>query len=498
MRLFDPFYIDNSSVELNPTQKQLAEFRIACLFGARAEFSPLAYIILLLCIMFGTQQGLSFFMEFWFLSLALCLVSLWRFREARKLALAQENNYRLHRCNYYWLSLLTAFLWGGSNSMMLWIDQLGPFSFMLIALTIATTAGSMGTMAPYPRTSWQFIVIKWIPLLSVFIILTMERQPFAMLILFLTIFMLVFVLLQARRISLDLQNNVLREIQLVDRGDELSAALTKIEQQQQEVKQHRDHLQELVDEQTADLIEARDRAEQATQTKSEFLANMSHELRTPLHSILSFSELGRKRLGRVANEQVLDYLNKINVSAEMQLRMVNDLLDLARMESEAETLNLQRHNLLSIVQMVVDELSSLYEEKNITILIEDPMAKVYIHCDEYRIRQVLRNVLANAIKFSPEKGQVSIRVYKSSGSVRMEIEDQGPGVLDAEKELIFNKFNQSSRTRHNSGGTGLGLAICAQIMHAHKGDIWVEDARNDDADAGALFIVLFPPLQETS
>jgi signal transduction histidine kinase len=270
-------------------------------------------------------------------------------------------------------------------------------------------------------------------------------------------------------------------------------ALRTIKQQQKEVKKHRDHLQDLVNEKTIDLIKAKEKAEQADKTKGEFLANMSHELRTPLHSILSFSHFGLTRLDQVDNEKIRSYFEKINHSGEVQLNLVNDLLDLSRLESNKEALFFSRCNLIAITKNIIDELSSLYEEKGIKISLNDPQMIIPINCDKNKIEQLLRNLIGNAIKFSPEQSQILITVYKNTSAIRLEIEDQGPGIPDEDKDSIFDKFNQSSRTRTGAGGTGLGLAICTQIMQHHNGDIWVEDTIEGNDHSGARFVVVFPP-----
>lgn len=300
--------------------------------------------------------------------------------------------------------------------------------------------------------------------------------------------MLVFLLLQGRRMVKEYQYGQLQRLQLEVKSEDLREALGTIKEQQKEVIKHRDHLQDLVDEQTASLIQARDKAEQADKSKSEFLANMSHELRTPLHAILSFSSFGMKKLGQVDNDKIHDYFEKINSSGAMQLGLVNDLLDLSRLEADKLEVKLSWFNLVVIINRVINELSSLFEEKQISVSYTPADDNIRMHADEEKIQQVIRNLLSNGIKFSPPGSQIAIRTRHDKGNIRMEFEDQGPGVADNEKEFIFDKFSQSSRTRTGAGGSGLGLAICSQFIYLHHGDIWVEGAHPQ----GAVFIVVLP------
>jgi len=484
-----PFYIDTSRAgDLTARQFEIVRHRIAQSFGARAEYSPLVYIILMGSLYVAIPEAQRFFRSYWLLIALLFLVSLLRVSIAQRLSAAGEDEYKPYLNFYYVLTLLGGLLWGISIAMMIHVNQLGEFSHLLLVICVATTAGAQATLGSYFRVVVQFILLIWIPIMSVYILLGVEGVSNTYLFLSMTLFLLSFVIMQSRRISMDFQTGVIQQVQLEQRSDELYQAIQTIEQQQKEVRQHRDHLQELVDEKTEDLNRARIRAEEADRAKSEFLANMSHELRTPLHSILSFSQFGIERLGKVNNKKIRSYLEKIHYSGEIQLNLVNDLLDLARLESNSQELFFKQYNLYLLIKSVVSELSSLYENKNIRVTTISEENELYIQCDSSRIMQLIRNLLGNAIKFSPQGSEITIICEKNHDSIKMTIQDQGPGVPDGEKELIFDKFNQSSRTRTGAGGTGLGLAICAQIIEAHKGRIWVENAEPQ----GAAFKVLLP------
>ncbi len=233
--------------------------------------------------------------------------------------------------------------------------------------------------------------------------------------------------------------------------------------------------------------EARDAAEDASRAKSEFIANISHELRTPLQSIIGFSELGQRRAGEHARLAAM--FGDIHASGQRMLALVNDLLDVARIESSAGTLHLERGDLRLPVREVLRELQPLAAQRGVTLAESLPGTPMLARLDPLRFGQVVRNVLANAIRFSPEGGRIDIEAdVTDTGQWRLVIGDRGPGVPEGELETIFEAFVQSSRTKDGSGGTGLGLAISRTIMLAHGGAI---GARNREG-GGSVFEIVLP------
>ncbi|MCW5667201.1 MAG: PAS domain S-box protein [Piscinibacter sp.] len=233
--------------------------------------------------------------------------------------------------------------------------------------------------------------------------------------------------------------------------------------------------------------EARDAAEEASRAKSEFIANISHELRTPLQSIIGFSELGMVR-GR-AHEKLAAMFTDIHASGQRMLALVNDLLDVAKIESTVGTFHLERTDLRALLREVVRELDPLLAPRQLRIqaqLAEQPLvAKV----DPLRFQQAVRNILANAIKFCASGHAIDLLAEATpEGEAHIAVRDRGPGIPEAELESIFEAFVQSSQTKDGSGGTGLGLAICRKIVAAHGGRIRAENA----AGGGSVFHIHLP------
>ncbi len=277
-----------------------------------------------------------------------------------------------------------------------------------------------------------------------------------------------------------------------------------------ELKQHRDHLQDLINEQLAELIAAKNTAEIANQAKSEFLNNISHELRTPMHSILSFTQLGLKQLQKsdfkeLSLEKLKRFLNNIDSSGQRLLALLNDLLDLAKLETGKVDYQFENKDFCKLIKQIISENEAKLAAKSIDLDFIAETDEYTIFLDWNRIAQVINNLFSNAIKFAPENSRIIVNLEKSTFNIGRRksdtikktcilftITDQGPGIPETELGAVFDKFIQSSKTKSGAGGTGLGLAICKEIIAAHQGRIWAEP----NPEGGALFKFLIPENQE--
>lgn len=250
------------------------------------------------------------------------------------------------------------------------------------------------------------------------------------------------------------------------------------------------------------------RLKELDQLKKDFVSHVSHELKAPLASIRETTHLLLDRLPGELNPRQERLLELSLQSGRRLSAMIANLLDLSRMEAGAMDYEFEVQNLTTTVKEVVEELHTLCRDKQLTTEVSLSDEPVLARFDEERMAQVFRNLLVNAVSFSPVKGKITVRINPcdgipaaapaprreqlaggSSSFVLVSVSDQGPGVPDEHKERIFDKFHQIRRGKRRAGeGAGLGLAISLSIVEAHGGTIWVED----DTDRGSVFKVLLP------
>jgi PAS domain S-box-containing protein len=269
---------------------------------------------------------------------------------------------------------------------------------------------------------------------------------------------------------------------------QLAKILKKQKQTETELKKHRDHLEDLVAKRTDELLIARDAAEAANRAKSAFLANMSHELRTPLNAILGFSSLLRREPDVKSSQR--EKIDIINRSGEHLLTLINDVLEMAKIEAGRVQLEIAAFDLGSMVRDVTDMMRLRAEEKGLRLHLEQSAAfPRYIKGDEGRLRQILMNLVSNAVKFTAE-GEVTIRLDVKDNKQRhlsIEIEDTGPGLEPEEQKRLFQPFVQLAKSKMQKG-TGLGLSITHHFVELMDGSIDIESAPGK----GSIFRVDFP------
>ncbi|HEU5394951.1 MAG TPA: ATP-binding protein, partial [Candidatus Methylomirabilis sp.] len=212
----------------------------------------------------------------------------------------------------------------------------------------------------------------------------------------------------------------------------------------------------------------------ASHHKSEFLANMSHELRTPLNAILGYTELILDSIYGPVPGEIREVLERLEKSGRHLLSLINDVLDLSKIEAGQLTLALTDYSLAEIVQTVVTAVESLATQKQLALKVTVPPDLPHGYGDERRLTQVLLNLVGNALKFT-EAGEVRVEAGAADGTFLVAVTDTGPGIAPGEQARIFEEFHQadSSSTR-KKGGTGLGLAIAKRIIELHGGRLWVE------------------------
>ena len=228
--------------------------------------------------------------------------------------------------------------------------------------------------------------------------------------------------------------------------------------------------------------------EVASQHKSEFLANMSHELRTPLNAIIGFSEVLSERMFGALNEKQEEYLKDIHASGQHLLSLINDILDLSKIEAGRMELEVTDFDLPAAIDNALTLVRERAGRRGIALHHTGDGNLGQIRGDERKIKQVLLNLLSNAIKFTPEGGRIDVRAIAVGGSVEVSVTDTGVGIAPEDQEAIFEEFRQVGTAEKKVEGTGLGLALSRKFIELHGGRIFVQSQMG----VGSTFTVTIP------
>jgi GAF domain-containing protein/two-component sensor histidine kinase len=228
--------------------------------------------------------------------------------------------------------------------------------------------------------------------------------------------------------------------------------------------------------------------EAANRHKSEFLANMSHELRTPLNAIIGFSEVLLDPTLEVFKEEQSQFLTDVLSSGKHLLGLINEVLDLAKIEAGKMELQIETSLLQDVVESVSNTMRSLAAKKSIDLRVDSDERLAAFPMDGARVKQVLLNLVGNAIKFTPEGGKVWVRADGKDGTARVEVGDTGPGIPVEDQERIFQEFQQAGSDAGKPQGTGLGLALARKFVEMHGGKIWLES----EVGKGSRFFFTIP------
>ena len=261
------------------------------------------------------------------------------------------------------------------------------------------------------------------------------------------------------------------------KNDMLGHEITHRREAERELKEHRAHLQDLVEERTRDLLEAKEEAEKASQIKTRFLANMSHELRTPLNAIIGYSDsIIHETFGAMDNERYKEYVGHIHGAGTHLLELISDILDISAIEVEKLEIMKEMVDVRGAVDFSIQAVEAQAKEGGLRIILHMPDDLPSITSDDRRIKQVLVNLLSNAVKFTPVGGKIVVTVQQElSDQLSITVADSGIGMAQEELALALTEFGQVANAfvRVNPG-TGLGLPLTRRLVELLDGSFHIE------------------------
>jgi signal transduction histidine kinase/DNA-binding response OmpR family regulator len=269
--------------------------------------------------------------------------------------------------------------------------------------------------------------------------------------------------------------------------DAFNEMLTQIQKSEAALRKAHDGLEERVQERTAELeaakkeveafsesvLRAKEEVERASKFKDQFLSTMSHELRTPLNAVLGFSDLLTEERYGPLNDRQRRYIAHIHTGGKHLLTLINDILDLSKIEAGRLQLAIESVRVKTSFAEVVDAMRPLADKKSQSLVV-NPTTDLSVRADAVRFKQVLMNLIGNAIKFTPEGGRIELTAQPLGDVVRVDVRDSGPGIPPQEQQRIFEAFYRSTQTGKGIEGTGLGLAITQRLVELHGGRLGLE------------------------
>jgi signal transduction histidine kinase/CheY-like chemotaxis protein len=311
-------------------------------------------------------------------------------------------------------------------------------------------------------------------------------------------------------------------------NDELAREILERRHTEESLRRHREHLEVLIEERTAALKRinqqlsdenherrqaqralalAKEAAEQASRAKTQFLANMSHELRTPLNAIIGFSEVLEDRTFGPLNDRQNRYVSNILTSGRDLLQLINDVLDLSKVEAGRMELDPTPFNVRDALQDIQKVVKALAAKKHIELSIDANGEDPPVAADQPKFKQIMYNLLSNAIKFTPDRGRVTVRAEivdsnrdgdRAAGvplpAYRVAVADTGIGIAPGDHDRVFHEFEQlDSSFQRMHEGSGLGLALTRKLVELHGGRIWVESEGSGKGSTFAFLLPLSPP-----